>query len=98
VSEPIVETASTLDKLRDGFADPPPDSRVMMRWWWFGPDVERSELDRELVAMAEAGFGGVEVSYVYPMSSVTSELLSEDFLAKLRLPPSGPGSWGSAST
>ena len=39
----------------------------MLRWWWFGPSVERDELYRELTAMAQAGFGGVEVAYVYPL-------------------------------
>ena len=40
----------------------------MMRWWWFGPSVSGPELDRELTAMADAGLGGVEVAYVYPLS------------------------------
>jgi alpha-L-rhamnosidase len=55
-----------------------------MRWWWFGPSVERDELSRELTAMAEAGFGGVEVAYVYPLGEATTEFMSEAFLADLR--------------
>ena len=27
------------------FAEPPDDSRIMMRWWWFGPSATREELD-----------------------------------------------------
>ena len=26
------------------FAKPPDDSRVLMRWWWFGPSVTKPEL------------------------------------------------------
>src|SRR5699024_9717093 len=37
---------------------PDPAARPMMRWWWFGPDMDRAEIDRELRAMAEAGLGG----------------------------------------
>ena len=56
----------------------------MLRWWWFGPSVERDELYRELTAMAQAGFGGVEVAYVYPLGEATTEFMSDDFLADLR--------------
>lgn len=56
----------------------------MMRWWWFGPSVERGELDRELTAMRDAGLGGVEVAYVYPLGEATTTLLSPEFLADLR--------------
>ncbi|GAB2650631.1 glycosyl hydrolase [Kribbella swartbergensis] len=52
----------------------------MMRWWWFGPAVDRRELERELKAMAAAGLGGVEVAFVYPMSSVDAPFGSEKFL------------------
>ena len=34
--------------------------------------------------MAKAGFGGVEVAYVYPLAEATTEFLSEPFLADLR--------------
>src|SRR5215212_11285233 len=55
-----------------------------MRWWWFGPSVTRQELERELVAMADAGLGGVEVAYVYPLATPTTEFGSDAFLADLR--------------
>jgi hypothetical protein len=75
--------------LRAGFAAPPPDGRVMMRWWWFGPFVEEAELARELEAMAAAGIGGVEVAAVYPLSTSDAEreaggFLSERHLSRLR--------------
>ena len=56
----------------------------MMRWWWFGPSVTRPELERELRAMADAGIGGVEVAYVYPLPPATTEFGSQGFLADLR--------------
>ena len=73
-----------LDDLRAGFADPPVEAAPMMRWWWFGPAVERDELARELTAMARAGFGGAEVAYVYPLGPATTTFLSAEFLADLR--------------
>ncbi|GAA1430613.1 glycosyl hydrolase [Microlunatus lacustris] len=56
----------------------------MVRWWWFGPAVTRDEIDRELTAMGRAGFGGAEVSFVYPLGPVEHPLLSPAFLADLR--------------
>jgi alpha-L-rhamnosidase len=56
----------------------------MMRWWWFGPSVSQPDLDRELTAMADAGLGGVEVAYVYPLAGATTEFGSDTFLADLR--------------
>src|SRR4051795_8258280 len=72
---------ATVDDVRRQFRNPPPEGRPMMRWWWFGPSVERDELDRELRAMAAAGLGGVEVAFVYPMGPGTAEF-------------GGPGRWG----
>jgi alpha-L-rhamnosidase len=73
-----------IDDLRSGFADPPRIAAPMLRWWWFGPSVDRDELTRELTAMARAGFGGVEVAYVYPLGPATTEFISDAFLADLR--------------
>jgi len=46
--------------------------------------VDRDELSRELTAMAGAGFGGVEVAYVYPLGPATTDFMSDAFLADLR--------------
>ncbi|MGH3487349.1 MAG: glycosyl hydrolase [Actinopolymorphaceae bacterium] len=78
------DTPDRIDLLRSGFADPPSDCRPMMRWWWFGPDVDRDELARELDAMRLAGLGGAEVAVVYPLSDAPDNYLSETFLANLR--------------
>ena len=56
----------------------------MMRWWWFGPSVDRHELDRQLQAMAAAGLGGVEAAFVYPLSPVDTPFGSEKFLGDVR--------------
>jgi glycosyl hydrolase family 106( putative alpha-L-rhamnosidase) len=39
----------------------------MMRWWWFGPAVTKTELEREMRLMKEGGIGGFEVQPVYPL-------------------------------
>jgi len=53
--------------LWESFIKPPDDSRTMMRWWWFGPAVTNKELEREVLAMKEAGIGGFEIQPVYPL-------------------------------
>jgi hypothetical protein len=66
-SQSAVSQSSDLNQIRDGFAHPPDDARVMMRWWWFGPAVEKPELARELETMKAGGIGGAEIQPVYPM-------------------------------
>lgn len=74
----------SLQELRRGFADPAPDARPMLRWWWFGPTIEPAEIDRQLRMVAAAGLGGVEVAYVYPLEPATCEFGSAEFHALLR--------------
>lgn len=76
--------AIDLGGLLQGFADPPPESRPLMRWWWFGPELGRDDIVRQLTVMADAGLGGVEVGFVYPLDSVEHAFLSAEFLADLR--------------
>jgi hypothetical protein len=64
----VAQTEPELSLLKDSFAHPPDDSRVMMRWWWFGPAVTKSEIKRELVQMKSAGIGGVEIATLYPLA------------------------------
>ncbi|MDR3674146.1 MAG: glycosyl hydrolase, partial [Acidobacteriota bacterium] len=54
--------------LQDSFRVPPDDSKIMVRWWWFGPAVTTEELDREMRAMKDAGIGGFEVATLYPLT------------------------------
>ncbi|HEV2447932.1 MAG TPA: glycosyl hydrolase, partial [Candidatus Sulfopaludibacter sp.] len=60
--------ADTVADLQKSFQSPPPDARIMVRWWWFGPSVTRPELEREMRAMKEGGVGGFEVQPTYPMA------------------------------
>lgn len=59
----------------------------MVRWWWFGPAVEKDELARELRAMKAGGIGGAEIQPVYALELDDSSkgfrnipYLSKDFL------------------
>src|SRR5215472_2898047 len=87
------QTASSPDlaKLQHLFQDPPNDSRIMMRWWWFGPAVTKPELEREMQLMKSAGIGGFEVQPVYalalddPSTGIkTLPFLSEEFIDALK--------------
>ena len=81
----------SIAELRRAFEHPPDDARIMMRWWWFGPAVTKTELERELRLMKDGGIGGVEVQPVYPLSLDDPEqgirnlpYLSDDFIDALR--------------
>ena len=83
--------AANIDDLQKNFNAPPNDSRIMMRWWWFGPSVTRTELERELRVMRDGGIGGVEVQPVYPLLPDDEKngiknlpYLSDEFLDMLR--------------
>jgi hypothetical protein len=83
--------AAARAELERGFRTPPDDTRIMMRWWWFGPAVTKAELEREMRAMKEAGIGGFEIQPVYPLALddparglVTLPFLSDAFLDHLR--------------
>ncbi len=54
--------------LHAGFANPPDDSRIMMRWWWFGPSATKAGIRRDLEQMRAAGIGGVEIATLYPLA------------------------------
>ena len=80
-----------IDDLQRGFARPPDDARIMMRWWWFGPAVSKPQLEREMRLMKEGGIGGFEVQPVYPVALddetagiKTLPFLSDEFLDALR--------------
>src|ERR1044072_7395123 len=81
----------SLTDLKRMFQNPPMDSRIMMRWWWFGPSVTKPEIEREMRLMKEGGIGGFEVQPVYPLALdsaasgiKTFPFLSDDFIDALR--------------
>lgn len=78
-------------QLQKLFQTPPDDSRIMMRWWWFGPAVTKTQLEREMRLMKEGGIGGFEVQPVYPLALddasagiKTLPFLSDEFIDALR--------------
>src|SRR3954470_10247039 len=62
------DSETSFAELQQSFKTPPDDARVMMRWWWFGPAVQKREVEREMRTMKEGGIGGVEVQPVYPLA------------------------------
>jgi hypothetical protein len=85
------DQSDSVGALRQSFVTPPDDSRIMVRWWWFGPSVTRDELERELRAMKAGGIGGVEAQPVYPLALDDPATgfhnfpyLSDEFLGDLR--------------
>jgi hypothetical protein len=84
-------TNPTIAELRHSFADPPDSSRIMMRWWWFGPAATNTEITRELEQMKSEGIGGVEIANLYPLELDdpasgfhNTPFVSEEHLAALR--------------
>ena len=68
VPQSSAQTDENLKLLEESFANPPDASRIMMRWWWFGPSVTKPELQRELEQMKAEGIGGVEIATLYPLA------------------------------
>ena len=84
----IISFSQSLEK---NFQNPPNDARIMMRWWWFGPTVNKLQLEKELRTMRDGGIGGVEVQPVYPLLPDDEKngiknlpYLSDEFIDMLR--------------
>src|SRR5262245_27964137 len=85
------QTGTDITELQRTFQIPPDDARIMMRWWWFGPAITKTELEREMRLMKEGGIGGFEIQPVYPMvlddasrGIRTLPFLSDEYLDALR--------------
>ncbi|HEX9544754.1 MAG TPA: glycosyl hydrolase, partial [Pyrinomonadaceae bacterium] len=83
--------AQSITELQRGFEHPPDNSKIMMRWWWFGPSVTKPELEREMRVMRDGGIGGFEVQPVYPLTLDDAEkgiknfpFLSDEYIESLR--------------
>jgi hypothetical protein len=62
-------------------------SKPWTRWWWMGNAVEEKELTRHLEEYARAGFGGVELSFIYGVKGAENsyiELLSPRWTETVR--------------
>lgn len=64
----VAQANAGIEELHRSFAHPPDSSRIMMRWWWFGPSATRPEITRELEQMKAAGIGGVEITNLYALA------------------------------
>ncbi|HEY4329003.1 MAG TPA: glycosyl hydrolase [Phycisphaerae bacterium] len=63
----LAPARADVTQLQKDFQTPPDDARIMVRFWWFGPAVTKSGIDRELTAMKTGGVGGFEVQPTYPL-------------------------------
>ena len=59
-------TTVSIENLHHAFRNPPISARPMVRWWWFGLAVQKSEILRELQQMKADGIGGAELAFEYP--------------------------------
>jgi hypothetical protein len=87
----VTVRAQSIAELQRGFEHPPDDAKIMMRWWWFGSSVTKTELEREMRLMKEGGIGGFEVQATYPLAPDDPALgiknlpyLSDEFIDALR--------------
>ena len=64
----VAQSDPNLIQLTESFAHPPDGSRILVRWWWFGPAVTKPEIKLELEEMKAAGIGGVEIATLYPLA------------------------------
>ncbi|MBR9975710.1 MAG: hypothetical protein KFF77_09035 [Bacteroidetes bacterium] len=48
------------------------DARPYTRWWWFADDIRPGDVRAQLDWLKHAGFGGVEIAFVYPLHGDTA--------------------------
>lgn len=44
-----------------------PNTKPYTRWWWFANEIKETDIRDQLDWLAENGFGGVEIAWVYPL-------------------------------
>lgn len=44
------------------------DGRPYTRWWWHAMKFTRKDIENQLVWLRDQGFGGVEISFIYPVN------------------------------
>ena len=55
------------------------ENKPWTRWWWMGNAVSKPEIDRQLTILADAGFGGVEITPIYGAKGYEDQYI--DFLS-----------------
>jgi hypothetical protein len=79
----ILQAAASPDL---SWPQPTRENKPWTRWWWLGSAVDRTNLTRELEAIAAAGFGGVEITPIYGAKGAEERylpFLSPSYLAML---------------
>ena len=44
------------------------DGRPYTRWWWHAMRFSKADIEQQLVWLRDQGFGGVEISFIYPVN------------------------------
>lgn len=44
------------------------DGRPYTRWWWHAMEFTKQDIEAQLVWLRDKGFGGVEISFIYPVN------------------------------
>lgn len=50
-----------LSSVREGFTNPPPESRLRCYWWWLNSMGTRESITRDLEEMKAKGYGGASI-------------------------------------
>ena len=50
-----------LSSVREGFTNPPPESRLRCYWWWLNSMATRESITRDLEEMKAKGYGGASI-------------------------------------
>lgn len=65
-----------LSSVREGFTNPPPESRLRCYWWWLNSMATRESITRDLEEMSAKGYGGASIvdagSSSYTVASKTT--------------------------
>lgn len=64
--------AGTTDARRTDATAEMADARPYTRWWWFADDIRPGDVRAQLDWLKHAGFGGVEIAFVYPLHGDTA--------------------------
>ncbi len=51
--------SATIDRLVEGFRNPPPQARLRCYWWWLNGNTTSATITHDLEQMKDKGFGGV---------------------------------------
>lgn len=73
VSTSWAESPQKPSKFAKEFKDPTMEVRPIMRWWMPGAYMDNDEIKREIKALADAGYGGAEVLFFFPIPTADAD-------------------------